>query len=70
MFGNNIAPAARIKYAYTYGPIFVEVQTSKLEDKSRSFISTATYNDADRDEYRRESTQEEAGLDDSFFELL
>ncbi|HPD56051.1 MAG TPA: hypothetical protein P5294_02250 [Smithellaceae bacterium] len=50
-FGNNIAPAARIKYAYTYGPIFVEVQTSKLEDKSRSFISTATYNDADRDEY-------------------
>ncbi len=27
-FGNNIQPAARIKYAYTYGPVFVEVQTS------------------------------------------
>ena len=51
-FGNNIAPAARIKYAYTYGPVFVEVQTSKLEEKSYTAKNTtATWTDADRDEY-------------------
>ncbi|HPD56026.1 MAG TPA: hypothetical protein P5294_05390 [Smithellaceae bacterium] len=50
-FGNNIAPAARIKYAYTYGPVFVEGSISKMKDTSRSFISTATWNDGDNDEY-------------------
>ncbi len=51
-FGNNIQPAARIKYAYTYGPVFVEVQTSKLTENSRTAKNpTADWTDADRDEY-------------------
>jgi len=51
VFGNSIVPAARIKYAYTYGPVFVEGSISKMKDTSRSFISTATWNDGDNDEY-------------------
>ena len=51
-FGNNIAPAARIKYAYTYGPVFVEVQTSKLAENSYTAKNTtANWTDADRNEY-------------------
>lgn len=50
-FGNNVGPAARIKYAYTYGPVFVEAQISKLADKSHSAVAAATWTDADRDEY-------------------
>ncbi len=51
-FGNNIQPAARIKYAYTYGLVFVEAQISKLEENSRTAKNlTADWTDADRDEY-------------------
>jgi len=55
-FGNNIAPAARIKYAYTYGPVFVEGSISKLADTSRSVSTpTTTWTDGDRDEYSIEA---------------
>ena len=50
-FGNNIQPAARIKYAYTYGPVFIEGNISKLKESSRTAINMAGVADADNDEY-------------------
>lgn len=56
VFANSIAPAARIKYAYTSGPVFVEGSYSKMKDTSRSAIATtASWNDGDNDEYAIEA---------------
>jgi hypothetical protein len=50
-FGNNINPAARIKYAYTYGPLFVEGNISKMKENSRTAKNLVNYTDGDSDEY-------------------
>jgi len=50
-FGNNIAPAARIKYAYTYGPFIVEGNVTKLKENSSTANNPVKYTDADGDEY-------------------
>ncbi len=50
-FGNNIQPAARIKYIFTTGPITIDATISKLSEASRTAINGVTYADGDNDEY-------------------
>lgn len=52
IFGNTLAPAPRIKYAYINGPIGIKLAYTKVADNSYSSVNTtANYTDADKDKY-------------------
>ncbi len=51
IFGNSLAPAARIKYSYTIGPATLNLAYTKAKEKSYTALNNATYTDADNDKY-------------------
>jgi hypothetical protein len=53
-FGNNIAPAPRIKYVYIAGPVLIEANISKMKESSRTALNSVNFSDADNDEYSLE----------------
>jgi hypothetical protein len=56
IFGNSLAPAARIKYSYPIGPLTLNAAYTKVKDGSYTAINTtATAADADNDKYGAEA---------------
>ena len=52
IFGNSYAPAGRIKYSYTTGPVTLNAAYTKVLDKSYSAVTTTSnFTDADNDKY-------------------
>jgi hypothetical protein len=62
VFGNSLAPAARIKYSYTAGPVTLNLAYTKVKEQSYSANNTTytkagvagspiDYSDADNDKY-------------------
>ena len=51
VFGNTVAPAARIKYSYTAGPATLNLAITKVKEQSYTANTAATYSDADNDKY-------------------
>jgi hypothetical protein len=51
IFGNSLAPAARIKYSYTIGPATLNLAYTKAKEKSYTALNNVTYTDADNDKY-------------------
>jgi hypothetical protein len=51
IFGNSLAPAARIKYSYTLGPVTLNAAYTKVGDNSFTANNVVAYSDADKDKY-------------------
>ncbi len=51
VFGNSLAPAARIKYSYTAGPATLNLAYTKVKEQSYNSGNAVTYADADNDKY-------------------
>jgi len=51
IFGNSYAPAARIKYNNTFGPVTLALAITKLKENSYTAKNTITTTDADNDKY-------------------
>ncbi|PKN69695.1 MAG: hypothetical protein CVU54_08555, partial [Deltaproteobacteria bacterium HGW-Deltaproteobacteria-12] len=54
VFGNSLAPAARIKYSYTAGPATLNLAYTKVKEQSYPYGAPAgatNYTDADNDKY-------------------
>ncbi len=51
IFGNGLAPAARIKYSYTVGPATLNLAYTKVKEQSYTANTAAAYSDADNDKY-------------------
>ncbi|MGV8058340.1 MAG: hypothetical protein AB2L12_10010 [Smithellaceae bacterium] len=51
IFGNSLAPAPRIKYSYTNGPVTLNLAYTKVKEQSYTAFNTITYSDADNDKY-------------------
>lgn len=51
VFGDSTAPAGRIVYSNTFGPVTLTTLYAKLIDKSASYATTATTTDADKEKY-------------------
>lgn len=71
VFGNSLAPAARIKYSYTTGPVTLNLAYTKVKDKSYTANNVITYADADNDKYGIEGVYKWkgglAGLDVKYY---
>ena len=51
IFGNSYAPAGRIKYSYTIGPVTLNAAYTKVKDQSYSAVTSSITTDADNDKY-------------------
>jgi len=51
IFGNSYAPAGRIKYSYTIGPVTLNAAYTKVKDQSYSVVTSSITTDADNDKY-------------------
>jgi hypothetical protein len=52
IFGNSYAPAGRIKYSYTIGPVTLNAAYTKVLDQSYSAVTTTSnFTDGDNDKY-------------------
>jgi len=52
IFGNSLAPAARIKYSYIIAPFTINAAYTKVKDQSYSAVTTGTdFTDGDNDKY-------------------
>ncbi len=51
IFGDTLAPAARIKYSYTAGPATLNLAVTKVKEQSSTSSAAVAYSDADNDKY-------------------
>ena len=51
IFGNSLAPAARIKYSYTFAPVTINLAYTKVKEKSHNAVTSSTVTDADNNKY-------------------
>jgi len=51
IFGDSYGPAARIKYANTFGPVKIGLAYTKVQEGSLTAINPTGVSDADRDKY-------------------
>ena len=51
VFGDTSAPGARIRYAYTRGPITFDAKYTKVREGSRTVVNPTGVTDADNDKY-------------------
>jgi hypothetical protein len=72
IFGNSYAPAARVKYSYTYAPFTINAAYTKVKDQSYSAVTTTTtFTDGDNDKYGLEGVytwkEGKAGLNVNYY---
>jgi hypothetical protein len=72
LFGNSYAPAARIKYSYTFAPFTINAAYTKVKDQSYSAVTTTTsFTDGDNDKYGLEGVytwkEGKAGLNVNYY---